>query len=167
MIEETLNNLEVGIVTSPFLTEAGSPPLCNLVAVLSHISKHIYIITGCSGSSIHSEESFISTFFLEKNQESKIVFKIIKFIKDNIIIIKLIHSKYDCSTWLFFIGEQMLLFPIIASKILGKKTIFVASSSMINLRRLSLDDLLFQITYSLVDTIVISSKRLDKKRASY
>lgn len=164
------NQLDIGIVTSPFLLKAGVPPVSNLIDILSSFSNDLYLVSGNDGIAL-SNKNGIHICLIEHKQEKNICSKVMKFLLSNLKISYRLAKLSNVDLWFFFIGERVLLIPMLIGKLLGKNIIFVSSSSLNkftgykkNILDMIVINLVDPINYLLSDKITISSDRLISKK---
>ncbi len=153
------------IISSPFLLRASIPPLSNLVAIISSLTKKVTVITGGSGQEIQVPCN-VEIINIERSPGSSFVSQVSNFIVAHTRIVSLLAGLKDVNICFFFMGERTLLLPLIACKLMKKKAIYMSSGSLI---RVSGDEedfisILFSyvepLNHFLSDYIVLYSKRL-------
>lgn len=164
------DKLNIGIVTSPFLLKAGIPPLSNLINILSFFSNDLYVISGNAGIALSNEDK-IHIYLTESKQEKNICIKVMKYLLTNLKISYRLLKLSNVDLWFFVLGERVLLIPILVTKLLGKKTIIVSSSSLIkftgynkNIFEIIIMNIIEPVNHMLADKITISSERLISKK---
>ncbi|QIB91935.1 glycosyltransferase family 4 protein [Methanosarcina mazei] len=164
------NQLDIGIVTSPFLLKAGVPPVSNLIDILSFFSSDLYLISGSDGIAL-SNKDHIHICLIEHEQEKNIYSKVMKFLVSNLKISYRLTKLSNVDLWFFFIGERVLSIPMLIAKLLGKNVIFVSSGSLNkfatynkNILDIIMIYVVDPINYVLSDKITISSDRLISKK---
>ena len=159
----------IGIVTSPGLT-TGAIPLSNLIEILHSFSSCPYVITGIKGVSLLEEDSEnIHIFKITPPEEKKGIFS---RVKNNICIQlrisnKLVKLAGNVDLWIFLFADGLVL-PMLTTKLLRKKTVFVFTGSVTNVKMdeiekdllIKVSALLQNINYHLSDKIVMYSERL-------
>ncbi len=121
-----LNGKNIGIVTFP-LSKAGSTPLSNLVEIICACSNNsLFIITGNAGSSIGNLNTRIRVFSIFHKIQHNILNRIIAYINVQIQICRYLHKlKKSVDVWLFFIGGELLILPLIFAKITQKPVVLL------------------------------------------
>lgn len=123
-----MKEIKVGFLTPP-IEKAGFTPLSNMIDILSLISDDISVISGNGGELISKRASlrhcknFIHT-------PGEPLFRILKFfllqIKYTIYIIK--YNKY-VQCWVFFLGGEIYVLPMILARLLKKPVFCMLTSS--------------------------------------
>ena len=160
------DELNIGIVTSPFLLKAGVPPLSNLIDILSPFSNDLYVITGNAGAALTHEDK-VHIYLIEHKQEVNIFIKILKYVRANLKISYKLAKLSNVDLWFFFMGERPLLISILAAKLLRKNIIFVSSGSLIrftggqkNILDRIVTNFLEPVNHILANKIIIYSEKL-------
>lgn len=164
----------IGLVTSPFLSKAGISPLSNLIDVLACLSSRLYVLTGnVQRTTIIPKHSNTKIFIVRQEQETNGLIKIAKQITAHIkITFRLVKLSQKTHVWFFFLGERVLLIPMLVARLLGKKTVFISSGSLAMTKEQEphsllvrlLVNLLTSINHKLANKIVVYSRRvIDKK----
>ena len=124
---------KLGIITTPFLLEAGIPPCLNLFGILSSISSEVYMITGGVRFNLPNPDRlrYVNTNSNIKHWNLKYIYSLIK------IQYYMIKLRKDVDVWFIFIGELPLLVPILTGRLLNKKIIFITSSSLEDAKHLA------------------------------
>lgn len=159
---------KIGIVTSPFLLKAGAAPLSNLIQVLGAYSSKIYVLSGnLEALSIISDSDKIKIIVIQQKIETNLFKKVFKYVVSNLKISIYILYLYKTDIWFFYLGETLLLIPILITRFLNKKAILVSSGSLRTLRQINNSKLsriiikkLENISPMLASKILISSKNL-------
>ena len=123
-----LRRLKTGVITSPYLLEAGITPVTNLIMILSNISERIYVISGCSGHKLPNNKHVYRHIVAEKTPNTN--FKPVYYFYDCLkIMFHIIKLRDEVKIWFFFLGEIPLIIPIAISKALNKHVILMFSGS--------------------------------------
>ncbi len=125
-----MNSKGICIITSPFLLRASLPPLSNLVTIISSFMPELYVITGNSGKNLQSNSN-TRVVAIGYDPGSTVVTKMTHFILAHANIVRYLARLKNVDTCIFFMGERTLTLPIIASKLLKKKVIYMSSGSLI------------------------------------
>jgi glycosyltransferase involved in cell wall biosynthesis len=119
----------IGIVTFP-IGNAGYIPTSNLVDILSSISSEVFLITGNKGSDLAKGRTNIHVYNINHEKGPNAFVKIIRYINIQLrISYQLKRNTKNTRLWVFFIGGNLLIIPIIIAKLLRKKVILVHSGS--------------------------------------
>ena len=156
----------IGIITFP-ISEAGNIPLSNLVDIVQPLSNDTYLITGNDGYTFFKDDRRIYTHGIRHERGKNVFTRILKYILAQLrISYQLAKVAKNVDLWIFFIGGQDLLFPMLTAKSLRKKVILAfAESSVLGLK--SANDNLFKpveileiICRSLANRIIVYTPTL-------
>jgi len=156
----------IGILTFP-ISEAGNIPLSNLVEILNPLSNNLYLVTGNDGYTFFKDYGGVRTYGIDHESGKNMITRVTKYIYTQLrISYQLAKVAKNVDLWIFFIGGQDLLFPMLTAKLLRKKVILAfASSSVLGLK--STDDnffkpmkILLKINCTLSDRITLCSENL-------
>ena len=159
----------IGILTEP-ISESGNIPLSNLVDILHSLSNNIHLITGNDGYMFFKEDTRIHTYGIEHERGTNVFTRILKYIYTQLnISYKLAKIARNVDIWIFFMGGETLLLPMLTAKLLRKKVLLAfAGSSIQNLK--SANDNLFKplkilsrINCALSNEIIVYSEKLIKE----
>jgi len=150
------------------LLKAGAAPLSNLIQVLGAYSSKIYVLSGnLEALSIISDSDKIKIIVIQQKIETNLFKKVFKYVVSNLKISIYILYLYKTDIWFFYLGETLLLIPILITRFLNKKAILVSSGSLRTLRQINNSKLsriiikkLENISPMLASKILISSKNL-------
>ena len=119
----------IGIVTFP-IGDAGYVATSNLLDIISSFSNKVFLITGNKGSNLAKDKKNVDIYSINHKKAPYIFLRIIKYIGIQLrISFQLIKNIRNTRVWIFFIGGNLLIIPMIIAKILRKKTILVLSGS--------------------------------------
>lgn len=154
----------IGVITPP-IVKAGNTPLSNLLTVLNPLSEQIYLITGGNFSN-HVKNVQVKKIKVKESND--IVSKIIRNISIQIIISREIFKQKNVNLWIFFLDAHSFLLPVLTSKILSNKTIFLLAASIRksnNSQKKFLDKFLILSEYfnfKIANVIIVYSKNIIK-----
>ena len=164
--------LSACIITFP-ISAAGFPPLANLINIVCNFSKEVYVITSSDFSRIYSRGKHEIFFYgisnaSDSNRElNNLLIALLKYFKAQVEIVArifAIHSHVDL--YLFFIGGETLLLPVLFTKLLGKKVVLCHSGSILRSARYQKIPLVNalaivrNLTRSFADKIIVYSKAI-------
>lgn len=157
----------IGIVTFP-ISAAGNIPLSNLVDILYSLSNKLYLITGGAGYTLFMGDKKIHTYEVRHRVGAKNVFtRAINYIWTQLKISwKLMKLRKNVDLWIFFIGGEGLVLPILTVKVLRKNVAIASAGSGFKVARAQEDPLttvnalLQSVTYRLSNRIIIYSEKL-------
>ncbi len=152
----------IGILTFP-ISEAGNIPLSNLIDIVHPLSNNIYLITGNDGYTFFKNDKRIHTYGIRHERGINTFTRILRYVYTQLrISSKLAKVGRSVDIWIFYIGGDSLLLPMLTAKLLRKKVILAfAGSAILSLK--SANDNLFKpveilehINRSLSNHIIIS-----------
>lgn len=120
---DTTKKPTVCIVTFP-ISAAGNTPLSNLIALLEPLTSILSVITGNAGYEFIKSKKGISSYCINHKTGKNIPTQILKYIWVQLKIsyqILQIRNKTDC--YIFFIGGEGLIIPLITVKLFRKKAV--------------------------------------------
>lgn len=165
----TLKNINIGLLTSP-LENSGIIPTSHLVSILCSLSKGLYLITGNEGYHYFKNDSRIKISGIKHTQGKYISSRILKYVYLQLnMSLKLLTMSKDVDIWIFFIGGNSLVFPMLTAKLLSKKVILAfAGSSTLTLESEAsifsyLIEFLSKINCTLSDKIILYAPILIKE----
>jgi len=163
----TEKQLDIGIITFP-ISEAGTIPLSNLINVLCPLSNELHVVTGGAGYTSFVENKNVHIHGVEHKAGARNVFaRAINYVwTQSRMLCKLIKLKKEVDLWLFFVGAEGLVLPMLTAKLLGRGVIIASAGSGLKVAQAQRDrlakilSLLQSITYRLSDRIIMYSERL-------
>jgi len=110
---------------------AGVMPVSNLVEVLLEQSKiPLYVITGNDGSKVHNIDARVRVTSISHQLKQNIFGRSISYVVTQIrISLSMLKVTKNVDKWLFFIGGELLILPIISAKLTCKPTILLFAGS--------------------------------------
>jgi glycosyltransferase involved in cell wall biosynthesis len=161
-----MGSKSIGIITFP-IKKNGVMPLSNLVDIISNLCQKTYLVTGGEGYIHFQNDRRLTTYNITHTGSHSILKRIYRYLVIQLQIAKIIVvSRHNVSTWIFFIGGSGLIIPLIAAKVVGKKTYLLLAGS----ERRGADiayihfalpvKLLISIGYFIVDKIIVYSASL-------
>lgn len=157
----------IGIVTFP-ISQGGVIPLSNLVDIFYALSDEIHLITGGAGYTFFMKNKKVHTYQVEHRAGTNAVFtRAINYVWTQLrISCKLIRLTRSVDLWIFFIGGEGLVLPMLTAKLLRKNVVIASAGSGFKVAQAQKDPLaralalLQNVTYRLSDKIIIYSERL-------
>lgn len=157
---------KIGILSYPNCEKnPNTIPLEHLIEIINGITPELFIILGESEYAYHKKNNK-NRFLLIKNL--KINNPFLRILKEIFIQMKIcskiIKVNKKVKMWIFFIGGDTLVLPMITAKILGRKVILLFGGSSIQVSNVSNDQLVFglkiqsKINCMLSDKIILYSK---------
>lgn len=163
------NKINIGLLTFP-LGNSGTIPTSHLVDILYSLSNELYLITGNEGYKYFKKDDRITLSGINHKQGKYIFSRILKYIHSQLkISIKLTKISGDVNIWIFFIGGDSLIFPMLIAKMLRKKVIIAFAGSSIQTLKSDnsilshLIEFFSQINCVLSDKIVLYAPNLIKE----
>ena len=163
-------NLRVGILTEA-INDAGITGTSNLVDIVKHFSPCVYLLTSPEATEYFQQDASIRAYSTGHKGSSRALMRIARSVFYQIkISLKLLKLVPSTDIWLFYIGGDLLVLPMLTAKFFGEKVLLVlagsASETLLfsdNARLASIARLLSRFNCSLSDTIVLySSVFIDK-----
>ena len=158
----------IGILTFT-MSGAANIPVSNLVGILQSISNNIHLITGDAEYNFFKEDKKIHIYGIRHKSGTNIFMRIIRFIYTQLrISYKLAKITGNTDLWIFFIGGDGLLLPMLTAKLLRKKVVLAFAGSSIQTLISANDNLskpvgiLSKINCTLSNRITLCSKNLMK-----
>jgi glycosyltransferase involved in cell wall biosynthesis len=160
----------IGILTFP-LKDAGVIPLKNMVDIMKELSNIVTLITGNSGYDYFINNEYkslklygISHKIIIMNESFN---RIINYFFTQLkISYKFIIANRNVDLWIFFIGADILVVPMLIAKIFRKKVLLVLAGSSLDVAIKSdkyfsnIISLLLRFNYGKTDYIIVYSRRL-------
>jgi glycosyltransferase involved in cell wall biosynthesis len=128
-----MKKVNVGILTFP-ISEAGNVPLLNLIDVLYHFSGDIYLITGNAGYDFFKGNEKIHAYGVEHESGANVVTRVVNFIYTQLkISYTLAKIDRNVDLWIFFIGGDYLVLPMLTAKLLRKNVVLAFAASSVQI----------------------------------
>jgi glycosyltransferase involved in cell wall biosynthesis len=164
-----MKKVNVGILTFP-ISEAGNVPLLNLIDVLYHFSGDIYLITGNAGYDFFKGNEKIHAYGVEHESGANVVTRVVNFIYTQLkISYTLAKIDRNVDLWIFFIGGDYLVLPMLTAKLLRKNVVLAFAASSVQMLKSANDSLfkpteiLSKINCTLSNKIILYSENLIKE----
>jgi hypothetical protein len=164
-----MKNPNIGILTFPII-EAGNIPLSNLVDILYLISNDLYLITGNDGYIFFKDDKRIHVHGIAHKRGESTFTRIFKYIHTQLkISYQLASVAKKVDLWIFFIGGDTLLLPILTAKLLRKKVVLAFAGSSVGTLKFANDnffkpmEILSKINCMLSNRIILYSPNLIKE----
>lgn len=159
-------NQNIGILTFP-LSKSGIIPTSNLLKILSALSPKLYLVTGNEATLNYRSDRNINTYFISHKKCENKVKRILNYIYTQLRIAFVLTRVFkNVGIWIFFIGGDTLVLPMLAAKLFRQKVVLVFAGSAINTLIAADDNLsifaeiLSEINRKLSDHIIMYSKNL-------
>lgn len=165
-----MTKMNIGVITFP-LGNSGKHALSNLIDILCPISSLIYLITGNVALSYFKYDKRIISYGMNYTSKKNIFVKAINFIYLQLIFsLYLIWIGRKADIWIFFIGCESFLLPMMVVKLLHIKSILLLagypSKNIKSQRNIvwNLTRLLSRINLSLSREIIVYSPNVINER---
>ncbi len=164
-----MKKVDIGILTFP-ISEAGNIPLSNLVDILYPLSNDLYLITGNDGYTFFKEDKKIHAYGIKHEREVNAFIRILRYIYTQLkISYKLAKISGNIELWIFFIGGECLLLPMLTAKLLRKKVVLAFAGKpaqtlrVINDNLFKVEIILLKINCPLSNRIILHSPNFIKE----
>jgi len=164
MIQKQGKKIDIGILTPPIGTHS-LIPLSNLINILSPQSQSLYLITGNEGYNAFQNDTRIHAFGVHHMGGNSIFLRIAMFflmqIRISIVLIKIVKN---CDIWIFFLGGENMILPMLVTKFFRKKVFLMFAGSSVH--TLFYDDLVYwlkiltELNCTFSDRIILYSQNL-------
>ncbi|MDN7026094.1 glycosyltransferase family 4 protein [Methanoculleus sp. FWC-SCC1] len=156
----------IGIITFP-LSTSGTTPLSHLVAVMDALSDDLYLITGNEGYKAFRDDSRVTVFGVSHEYTESVLQKIARYVHAQVMMSRaVLKVGRDAGTWVFFIGGEGLVLPMLAAKVVGARTA-IGLAGVPSRDPAAGDEnlagsltLLSSINFRLADAIIVYSERI-------
>ena len=160
----------IGVLTFP-IGRAGNTPLSNLVDILHSLSNDLYLITGNDGYTLFKENEKIHTYGIRHEGGANVFTRIMRYIYTQLkISYKLAKITGNVDLWIFFIGGEGLLLPMLTARLLRKKVVLALAGFPTKCSQVQKDPLskaatfLSEINLILSNIIIAYSERVVEER---
>lgn len=165
--DKKIKKPNIGILTFT-ISEAGNIPLSNLIDILDSLTKDIYLVTGNGGHTSFKEDKRVHASYMIKHERGTNAFiRIIRYVYTQLKISYLLaRIAKSVDMWIFFIGGDTLVFPMITARLLRKKVVLAFAGSSILTEKFKNGNLssalefLSDINCTLSDKIIVYSSNL-------
>jgi len=156
----------IGILTFP-IGDAGLIPLASLVDLLSRVSEEVCLISGPEAVTHFKDDARVRSAGVYHTSGATLFSRILRYVRTQTqLAIKLAEMSKNVDIWVFFIGGDLLILPLLVAKMLCHSVVLVLAGSA-SLTLLSANDelsrptqLISEVNCSLADRIVVYSKSL-------
>ena len=127
----------IGVLTFP-IAQAGTIPLSHLMEITCSLSGgRPSLITGNDGYIAFSSDERFRTFGISHEEAKSPIARAIRFLATQVKISRKVVQIRDVDVWIFFIGGDLLLLPMLTARILRKKVLLMFAGSAIEKSRSS------------------------------
>ena len=163
-----MKKMNLGILTFP-IEQAGTIPLSNLIEIINQFSENMYLITGDSGYYYFKDDKRIFSHQINHEKHKNSFLIILEYIKTQMKITYILFKiTKNVDKWIFFIGGDTLVFPMLLAKLFRKEVFLLFASSSTKIEQSSGNKLykfgkiLSGINCKLADKILVYSPTLIK-----
>ncbi len=160
-----MKNSRIGVIS--INGKSGMTPLSNLMKIFTSFSLDLCLISGKEASYYFMHCPNVHVHKINHEAGSGKILRILKYFYTQLrISLWILKFTKNINIWVFFIGGDTLVLPMLVAKILRKKVILVFAGSSINTLTASNDELyqylaiLSKINCKLCDNIILYSERL-------
>ena len=165
----------IGIVAFPICeageatddTRASNLPFSNLVDILKRLFNHIYVLTGNEERVLFKKDDRMHVAVVSHPVRKGLIFRIINYIYTQLrLSFQLGKLSGSVNSWIFFIGAEALILPVLTAKLLRKRVIIALSGFPSGLTREEKEPffktvgMLMRINLALSDRIIAYSDRI-------
>lgn len=158
--------VRIGVLTAP-IYPAGNIPLSNLTRVLREISTSIVLITGNAGYDFFKGDTRLTVRGLRFTEGRGLISRLMKHVMLELRLSSmLIRESKNMDVWVFFIGGESLILPLLACKLLRIPVIQAFAGSSVIARHSKNDRLtgfariVSSVVCGLSDRLVFYSRNL-------
>jgi len=134
---DTTERDTIGVLTFP-IVQAGTIPLSHLMEIACSISGgQPSLITGNDGYTVFSSDKRFRTFGVSHEEAKSPVTRILGYLTTQVkISLRMVRIR-NVDIWIFFIGGDLLLLPMLTARLLRKKVLLMFAGSAIEKSRTS------------------------------
>ena len=155
--------VNVCVVTFP-LDRAGVTPLSNLAELLSRLADRVYIVSSSLALENLKSDGKIQKMEVVHKVDSRILMRVINYVRTQLRILSyVVMISGKVNLFVFFIGGEGLLVPMIALKLRGKKVALMPGGNTARIYLIKRDpffkiiNVLAKIGWMISDCIVVRS----------
>jgi len=159
-----MSDKKIGIITIP-ISKSGIVPLSDLITIVCSLSKNIFLITGGEGYDFFKRDTRLTTLRISHTTSTFFIKRIFNYISLQLKISWMIfRTQKHIDIFIFFIGSDGLLLPMVCAHLLRKKVLFLYAGSLV--KSSNTDPLVFGLkilqffTCTLADKIIVYSDRI-------
>jgi glycosyltransferase involved in cell wall biosynthesis len=160
-----MRGVTVGVLTFP-IERSGIRPLSNLIGIISGLTgERIALVTGNAGRAFENDER-IRFSGVDHAAGGNVISRILQNVVTQARVTRRIMEPDGIDTWIFFFGGEVLVLPMAAARLLGKKVIMALPGHTATMMAPAGDCLILPariltgITCRLCDRIVLYSPAL-------
>jgi len=157
---------QIGILTSP-TEQASVGPISNLITILKALSSSIVIITGNAPYDFFKKDPELLVYDTSHPHGSNYVTLIFNYIQSQFKgAYYILKNRNNVDLWLFFMGGNREILPILTARLLRKPTLLLLTGSIVKSAQYSKDPFILPIkildliTCNLVNGLIVYSPKL-------
>ena len=159
--------MRICVVTFP-ISEAGTIPLNNLMLVIKNLSSEVSLITGDAGYRKFKRVMGIHTYNVTHKAGATTITRAMNYIVTQLkISCTLLKTLAQADMYIFFIGGEGLLLPMLLARLLRKRIVLalagVPSASSTGILS-TITALLSRVGFAMPHRIIVYSKRITAER---
>ena len=117
-----MREVTLGLLTFP-IERSGVRPLSNLIGILSGLTRErVALVTGNAGQVFESDER-VRFSGVDHAAGSSAVSRMLHNVVTQVRVTRRIVEQNGTDTWIFFFGGEVLVLPMAAARLLGKKVV--------------------------------------------
>jgi glycosyltransferase involved in cell wall biosynthesis len=153
-----MSNDRIGILTIP-ISKAGVIPLSDLITIICSISKNIFLITGGEGYDFFRRDTRLTTFGISHSNSTFFLRRIFNYISLQLkISYYIFKTRKHIDIFIFFIGGDVLLLPMLIAHLFRKKVLLLFAGSAIRTHTSNVDPLVFGLKILFFFTCTFADK---------
>lgn len=126
-----MTNYRIGIITMP-ISKSGVIPLSDLITIICSLSKNIFLITGGMGYDFFRKDTRVTTFRISHNNNTFFIKRIFNYLLLQLkISLYIFKTRKHIDIFIFFIGGDVLLLPMLIAYLFRKKVFLLLAGSSI------------------------------------
>lgn len=109
-------------------TNAANIPFSNLVDILRHLAGNLYIFTGNRDRVLFKKNATTHIFEVQHKSASGSIGRIINYAYTQLkLSFAMARMSKDLNLWVFFIGSEALILPMLTARLLGQRVVLALS----------------------------------------
>ena len=160
-----MSKYKIGVLTFP-ITNSGTKPLSNLIDILAPIADNLFLVTGGMGYETFKTDQRLKVCGIKNEIKNNVIGRVWEYFYIQIKISYQMLKMRKLNSWIFFIGGDTLVLPMLIAKLSRKKVFLFFAGSSIKTLESSGDNfykiakILSLINCELSDKIILYSERL-------
>ena len=156
-----MSQYRIGILTMP-ISKAGVVPLSDLISIIHPISTNIFLITGGEGYDFFLNDERLNILKISHDKNTFFIKRIFYYLSLQFIIsFYILKIRKQIDIYIFFIGGDTLLLPMLIAHLFRKKVLLLFASSSIKIHTSNNDPLVYGlktlhfITCTIADRLIV------------